>query len=79
MSQVDNILEIHNRCERLIDAGGDALAEPLTSQDGETLDSPEARTVLTGAVNAAKLLVKELEAVYDFNNFGSELKEGACG
>jgi hypothetical protein len=75
---VDHILEIHNRCERLIDAAVDALAEPLSSQDGEILDSPEARTILTGTLNAARLLVRELEAAYDFNNFGSELKEATC-
>ena len=78
MNQIDHILEIHSRCARLIDAGGDALAEPLSSQDGQILDSPEARAVLSGVVTAARLLVRELEAVYQFNKFGSELKEGTC-
>jgi hypothetical protein len=70
---------IRQRCNNVIDEATAALREPLTTVDGETADSPEARTVLAGTVKAAKALLAHLEENYDFGRLGgAELKEGAC-
>jgi hypothetical protein len=66
------------RCRKLVDVGGDALAEPLTTIDGETADSTEARVILSGAVRAAKLLSAYLEKHWEFGVDEAWPKEETC-
>jgi len=68
---------IRVRCDRLVDAVEEALADPLTTGDDET-DSPEAREKLTRAVNAAKLLLAHLDEHFEFKNGMAEPKEDVC-
>ena len=69
---------IRQRCNDAIGEATAALREPLTTVNGETADSPEARTTLTGVVKAVRALLAHLEENYDFGCSGAELKEGAC-
>jgi hypothetical protein len=68
------LANIRIRCERLIDAAGDALAEPLC--DAENADSPEVRTILTGALAATKRLRDHIDANYECSTGFAEPKEG---
>ena len=71
----DGILcHVRIRCERLVDAATDALAEPLA--DEENADSPEARTILTGALAATKRLRDHIDANYECSSGFAEPKEG---
>ena len=78
MNHPDLLWLIRSRCEQVRVEGGEALSEPLVTAHGDTPDSPEARVILNGAVNAAKLLLTALEEKYEFSNGQAELKEEAC-
>lgn len=66
------------RCRQLIDIGGDALAEPLTTIDGESADSVEARVILSGTVRSAKVLLAHLEKHWEFGVDEAWPKEHTC-
>ena len=68
------LAHIRIRCERLVETAGDALAEPLC--DDEHSDSPEARTILTGAVKAVARLRDYLDVHYDVSSGFAEPQEG---
>ena len=69
MSQTDIVWLIRSLCELVQDEGGQALREPLTTEDDNT-DCPEAREMLQKGVSAAKLLRDHLEEVYEFGVTG---------
>jgi len=78
------VLDVHLKCERLIDATEDALRSELTAQDDDK-DTPaardEARDNLTRALRAARSLMGHLEAGYEFSESGTASaspKEGIC-
>ncbi len=69
----ETLAAIRIRCERLVDAAADALADPLA--DEEHADSPEARTILTGALAATKRLRDYLDVHYDCSSGFAEPRE----
>ena len=58
------LARISGRCQELIDAADYALSNALP--DTGQADSPEARTILTGAAKAAKLLLSHLDEKFEF-------------
>ncbi len=70
----ETLAHIRIRCERLIDASTDALAEPLC--DEVNADCPEARAVIAGALKAATRLRDYLDAHYDCSSGFAEPLEG---
>jgi hypothetical protein len=67
------LAHIRIRCALLIDAAGDALAEPLV--DEVSADCPEARIILAGVVKAATRLRDYLDAHYDVSSGFAEPRE----
>ena len=68
---------IRGQCAKLIDVGGDALDQPLTTAESDA-DSAEAREALTRAVSAAKLLLAHLEENYEFGFGVADYKGESC-
>jgi hypothetical protein len=64
--------------KRVRHAGYGQDGEPLTTIDGETADSVEARVILSGTVRSAKVLLAHLEKHWEFGVDEAWPKEHTC-
>lgn len=74
----ETLCRIRFACERVIEAGKDALAENFLTSEDDPTDDPEARKAVEKAISAAKLLLAHIDANYSCDSGFAEVKEGSC-